>query len=154
MHKIAYIIPICKALRSPLAFSRISSGYGMRKHPFLHTWRKHKGVDYAAPIGTHVRSVGDGVIEFAGKQRGYGNVLIVRHNGRYSTLYAHLKGFAPGVRRGVRVEQGETIAYVGQTGWATGPHLHFEFRVANVARNPLAVALPAALPGYRSKVPL
>ena len=133
-------------LRSPLQFSRVSSGFGMRRHPFLKDWRAHQGVDYAAPPGTLVRSVGDGVVELAGIKGGYGKVVIIRHQGHYSTLYAHLRGFASDVRRGTRVSQGETIGFVGQTGWATGPHLHYEFRIAGAARNPLAISLPAALP--------
>src|SRR5436190_5207412 len=131
-------------LRSPLEFSRISSGFGMRKHPIQKTWRTHQGTDYAAPSGTRVRATGDAVVEFAGAKGGYGNVVILRHNGQYSTVYAHLSRIA--VRRGARVGQSDTIGYVGQTGWATGPHLHYEFRVAGQARNPLAIALPAALP--------
>jgi len=133
-------------LRSPLEFSRITSGFGMRHHPFLQTWRAHAGVDYAAPAGTRVRAVGDGVVEFVGRQGGYGNVIMVRHQNNVVTVYAHLLGFVRGLRKGVQIAQGETIGAVGQTGWATGPHLHFEFRVAGEARNPLAVALPAALP--------
>jgi murein DD-endopeptidase MepM/ murein hydrolase activator NlpD len=133
-------------LRSPLEFSRISSGFGMRRHPFLQTWRQHKGVDYAAPTGTRVRAVGDGIVDFAGVRGGYGNVVILRHHGQYSTLYAHLSRFGAGVRRGARITQGDTIGFVGQTGWATGPHLHYEFLVAGEARNPFAIAMPAALP--------
>jgi murein DD-endopeptidase MepM/ murein hydrolase activator NlpD len=140
-------------LRAPLEFSRISSRFGMRKHPFLHTWRQHKGVDYAAPLGTKVRATADGVVEFAGRKGGYGNVVILRHSGRYSTVYGHLRGFAHGIHRGVRVEQAEIIGFVGQTGWATGPHLHYEFRIAGVARNPLAVALPAAVPVPARELP-
>ena len=133
-------------LRSPLEFSRISSGFGMRHHPFLQTWRAHKGVDYAAPAGTRVRTVGDGVIDFVGQQGGYGNVVIVRHPGNITTVYAHLMGFTRGLRKGVNVAQGDIIGAVGQTGWATGPHLHYEWRASGEARNPLAVVLPAALP--------
>ena len=133
-------------LRSPLEYSRISSGFGMRHHPFLQTWRAHNGVDYAAPAGTRVRSVGDGIIDFVGQQGGYGNVIIVRHPGNITTVYAHLMGFTRGLRKGVSVAQGDIIGAVGQTGWATGPHLHYEFRTAGQARNPLAVVLPAALP--------
>jgi murein DD-endopeptidase MepM/ murein hydrolase activator NlpD len=133
-------------LRSPLEFSRVSSGFGMRLHPFLQSWRAHKGVDYAAPIGTRVRSVGDGVVDLAGRNGGYGNMVVVRHQGQYSTVYAHLSGFARGIRKGARVAQGEALGFVGQTGWATGPHLHYEFRIAGEARNPLTLALPAALP--------
>ena len=133
-------------LRSPLEYSRISSGFGMRQHPFLQTWRAHNGVDYAAPSGTRVRAVGDGVIDFVGSQNGYGNVIIVRHPGNITTLYGHLLGFTRGLHKGVNVAQGDIIGAVGQTGWATGPHLHYEFRTAGQARNPLAVVLPAALP--------
>jgi murein DD-endopeptidase MepM/ murein hydrolase activator NlpD len=131
-------------LRSPLEFSRVSSGFGMRRHPIQSSWRSHKGVDYAAPMGTRVRAVGDAVVEFAGAKGGYGNVVILRHNGQYSTVYAHLSRIA--VRRGARIAQTDTVGYVGQTGWATGAHLHYEFRVAGEARNPLSIALPAALP--------
>ena len=133
-------------LRSPLEFSRISSGFGMRHHPFLQTWRAHNGVDYAAPAGTRVRAVGDGVVEFVGRQGGYGNVVMIRHQTNVITVYAHLLGFVRGLRKGVQVAQGEIIGAVGQTGWATGPHLHYEFRVSGQARNPLAVVLPAAVP--------
>ena len=133
-------------LRSPLEYSRISSGFGMRNHPILQQWRAHKGVDYAAPIGTRVRATGDGVVDFAGQRNGYGNVVVLRHNGGFSTYYAHLNGFARGVRRGVRVAQGDIIGYVGQSGWATGPHLHYEFHVRNEYRNPLTLAMPAANP--------
>jgi murein DD-endopeptidase MepM/ murein hydrolase activator NlpD len=131
-------------LRSPLEFSRVSSGFGMRNHPIARAWRKHTGVDYAAPTGTRVRAVGDAVVEFAGVKGGYGNAVLLRHNGQYSTLYAHLSRIA--VRRGSRVAQNDTIGFVGQTGWATGPHLHYEFLVAGQARNPLSVALPSAQP--------
>lgn len=133
-------------LRSPLEFSRISSGFAMRFHPILREWRAHKGVDYAAPTGTHVKATADGTVEFAGWQSGYGNVITVRHHGGFSTSYAHLSRIAGGVRKGARVQQGDVIGRVGQTGWATGPHLHYEFRVNNEVRNPLTIALPAALP--------
>lgn len=133
-------------LRSPLEFSRVSSGFGMRRHPIVNTWRAHKGVDYAAPVGTRVRAVGDAVVDFAGEKGGYGKVVILRHHGQYATLYAHLSRLAPGMRRGQRVGQGDTIGFVGQTGWATGPHLHYEFRIGGEARNPQAIAMPAALP--------
>jgi murein DD-endopeptidase MepM/ murein hydrolase activator NlpD len=133
-------------LRSPLEYSRISSGFGMRRHPFLQGWRAHAGVDFAAPIGTRVRAAGDGVVEFAGIKPGYGNVVILRHRGVYSTVYAHLSRFVPGMRRGMQVAQGDFIGYVGQTGWATGPHLHYEFRVGGQSRNPYTVAMPAGQP--------
>jgi len=136
-------------LRSPLEFSRISSGFGMRQHPFLHSWRAHQGVDYAAPAGTRVRAVGDGVIEFAGRQNGYGNIVILRHDSIRTTVYGHLRSFGSGIRAGARVRQGDTIGLVGQTGWATGPHLHYEFRISGTARNPLSVPLPAGAPVAR-----
>jgi len=139
-------------LRSPLEFSRVTSGFGMRHHPFLQTWRAHNGVDYAAPAGTRVRAVGDGIVEFVGRQGGYGNVIMIRHQVNVVTVYAHLLGFVRGLRKGQHVAQGETIGAVGQTGWATGPHLHYEFRVAGEARNPLAVVLPAALPVAASEM--
>lgn len=134
-------------LRSPLEFSRVTSGFSSaRFHPILQTWRAHKGVDYGAPIGTRVKATGDGIVEFVGKQGGFGNLVIIRHQGRFTTHYGHLNGFASGIRKGVRVSQGDIIGYVGQTGWATGPHLHYEFRINDVQQNPLAVALPSAPP--------
>jgi len=141
-------VPLQRAfLRAPLAFSRVTSGFSLaRFHPILNTWRAHKGVDYAAPIGTPVRATANGTVILAGRQEGYGNVIHLRNQGQYSTLYAHLSAFAKGVKPGARVKQGEVIGYVGQTGWATGPHLHYEFRVANVQRDPLAIALPSAEP--------
>jgi murein DD-endopeptidase MepM/ murein hydrolase activator NlpD len=138
-------------LRSPLEFSRVSSGFGMRKHPLHKTWMAHKGIDYAAPIGTRVRAAGNGFVEFAGEKGGYGNVVILRHSGQYSTVYAHMSRIA--VRRGARVEQNDTIGFVGQTGWATGPHLHYEFRVGGQARNPLSIAMPAAAPVTAQDLP-
>jgi murein DD-endopeptidase MepM/ murein hydrolase activator NlpD len=140
-------------LRSPLEFSRVSSGFGMRMHPIKQEWRAHRGIDYAAPSGTRIRSVGDGVVEFAGPQGGYGNMVVLRHNGQLSTAYAHLSRVGPGVRRGARIGQGDTVGFVGQTGWATGPHLHFEFRVGNEARNPLAISLPPAQPVAAQELP-
>jgi len=134
-------------LRSPMEFSRITSGFSnARFHPILQTWRAHRGVDYAAPIGTPVRATGNGKVVFVGVQNGYGRVIQLQHSGAYSTVYAHLSRFASQVRPGARVAQGEVIGYVGQTGWATGPHLHYEFRVANQARNPLTLALPGGEP--------
>jgi murein DD-endopeptidase MepM/ murein hydrolase activator NlpD len=131
-------------LRSPLEFSRVSSGFGMRRHPIAQAWRKHEGIDYAAPTGTRVRAVGDGVVEHAGLKGGYGKVVIIRHNGQFATVYAHLSRV--NVQRGQRVAQNDTIGAVGQTGWATGPHLHYEFRVGGQARNPFSIAMPAANP--------
>jgi len=125
-------------LTSPMAFSRVTSGFSMRFHPILQTWRAHLGVDYGATTGTPVRTVGDGVVEFAGAQNGYGNVVMVKHDGSNSTLYAHLSKI--NVRPGQRVQQGENVGLVGATGWATGPHLHFEFRVNGVHKDPLTLA--------------
>lgn len=140
-------------LRSPLEFSRVTSGFGMRRHPIARAWRKHQGIDYGAPTGTRVRAVGDGVVEFAGLKGGYGRVVILRHQGQYSTLYAHLSRFASGLRRGARVEQNDTIGFVGQTGWATGPHLHYEFHIAGQARNPHTIAMPSSKPVAASELP-
>jgi murein DD-endopeptidase MepM/ murein hydrolase activator NlpD len=131
-------------LRSPLEFSRVSSGFGMRMHPIAKAWRAHQGIDYAAPTGTRVRSVGDAVVDYAGPRGGYGKVVILRHHGQYTTVYAHLSRIA--VKRGARIAQNDTIGFVGQTGWATGPHLHYEFRIAGQARNPFSITMPAALP--------
>jgi murein DD-endopeptidase MepM/ murein hydrolase activator NlpD len=131
-------------LRSPLEFSRVSSGFGMRRHPIARAWMQHQGIDYAAPTGTRVRAVGDGIVEHAGLKGGYGKVVIIRHHAQYSTVYAHLSRI--NVHRGQRVAQNDTIGAVGQTGWATGPHLHYEFRIAGQARNPFSIAMPAALP--------
>jgi len=125
-------------LASPMEFSRVTSTFGMRMHPFLHAWKLHEGVDYGAPIGTPIRAVGDGVIDFAGWQNGYGNVVEVRHSIHRSTLYAHMSRID--VKRGQHVEQGQHIGAVGATGWATGPHLHFEVRVDGVQQDPLIMA--------------
>jgi murein DD-endopeptidase MepM/ murein hydrolase activator NlpD len=125
-------------LASPMEFSRVTSGFAMRFHPIHQTWRRHLGVDYAAPTGTPVRSVGDGVVEFAGRQGGYGNVVKVKHTNDRSTLYAHLSRID--VRNGQRIEQGTRIGAVGSTGWSTGPHLHFEFRVNGEHQDPLRIA--------------
>jgi murein DD-endopeptidase MepM/ murein hydrolase activator NlpD len=134
-------------LRSPMEFSRVTSGFTMaRLHPILHSMRAHKGTDFAAPIGTPVRATADGVVTFAGQQNGYGNVIMIKHDGRYSTVYAHLSRFAAATHDGARVHQGDTIGFVGQTGWATGPHLHYELRVDGEPRDPLTVALPVARP--------
>ncbi|MEG0537796.1 MAG: peptidoglycan DD-metalloendopeptidase family protein [Comamonas sp.] len=125
-------------LSTPVEFSRISSGFSMRKHPILNTWRKHLGTDFAAPTGTKVRTVGDGSIEFAGWQNGYGNVIYVKHaNTSHVTVYAHLSRID--VKKGQSVEQGQFIGAVGTTGWSTGPHLHFEFRVNGAHQDPQTV---------------
>jgi murein DD-endopeptidase MepM/ murein hydrolase activator NlpD len=134
-------------LRAPLSFRRISSGFGGRRHPILGTFRRHQGTDYAADAGTPVRSIGDGVVIAAGTRGGYGNMIDVRHSNGMVTRYGHLRGFAKGVRSGTRVAMGETIGYVGMTGLATGPHLHFEVIVNGVARNPrTALELKAGPP--------
>ena len=140
--------PLRKAfLRSPVELSRVTSGFTMaRFNPVLLTWRAHKGVDYAAPMGTPVRATADARVSFAGTQNGYGNVIELQHRGAFSTLYAHLSALAPQVKQGARVMQGDVIGYVGQTGWATGPHLHYEFRVDGEQHNPLTVALPNGEP--------
>jgi murein DD-endopeptidase MepM/ murein hydrolase activator NlpD len=118
----------------------------MRRHPIFQQWRTHRGVDYGAPAGTRVKATGDGVVSFAGRRNGYGNLIVLRHFGGYSTYYAHLRNFARGMRAGSRVVQGEIIGYVGQTGWASGPHLHYEFHLHNQNRNPLIMVFPAAQP--------
>jgi murein DD-endopeptidase MepM/ murein hydrolase activator NlpD len=133
-------------LKSPLEFSRISSGFSMRVHPISGQWKAHKGVDFAAPSGTPIRAAGDGTIEFLGTQNGYGNVIAIKHWNHYSTLYGHMSRFASGITRGSKVSQGDIIGYVGATGWATGPHLHYEFRVNNEPRNPLSIDVPNAQP--------
>lgn len=125
-------------LASPMEFSRVTSGFKMRLHPILQTLRAHQGVDYGAPKGTPVRSVGDGVVEFAGIQRGFGNVVKLKHRNNYTTVYAHLSRI--NVRKGASISQGQTVGAVGSTGMATGPHLHFEFLVNGKHRDPLAMA--------------
>jgi len=125
-------------LTSPVEFSRISSGFKMRFHPILQKWRAHLGTDFAAPTGTAVRTVGDGTVDFAGVQNGYGNVIYVKHRNQHVTVYAHLSRID--VRKGQSVEQGQTIGAVGATGWATGPHLHFEFRVDGQHQDPMVIA--------------
>ncbi|WP_313951235.1 M23 family metallopeptidase [Accumulibacter sp.] len=134
-------------LRSPIEFSRITSGFsGARFHPILRTWRAHKGVDYGAPAGAGIVAVADGIVATAESQRGYGNLIVLKHQGNYSTAYGHLKNFAKGIRKGAHVRQGDTIGYVGQTGLATGPHLHYEFRVKDKQVDPLAISLPRTIP--------
>ena len=134
-------------LRTPVDFTRISSRFNPnRKHPIFKTSRPHRGVDYAAPRGTPIRSSGDGKVIFAGRKGGYGKAVIVQHGQKYTTLYAHMNKIKPGMKRGKRVKQGQTVGYVGSTGYATGPHLHYEFRVNGVHRNPLTVPLPQARP--------
>ena len=134
-------------LRSPVDFARVSSRFNLRrKHPVLNTIRAHKGVDYAAGTGTKIKASGEGKIIFRGKKGGYGNVVILQHGGNITTLYAHMKAFKRGQRVGTRVKQGQVIGFVGSSGLATGPHLHYEFRVNGVHKNPLKVKLPQAAP--------
>ena len=134
-------------IRTPVKYTRISDPFNMRRlHPILHTIRPHKGVDYAAPRGTPIKATGDGTISFLGQKGGYGNVIVIKHNWRYTTLYGHLSHFATGVHVGSHVKQNQIIGYVGSTGLATGPHLHYEFRINGIHRNPVRVKLPQAKP--------
>jgi murein DD-endopeptidase MepM/ murein hydrolase activator NlpD len=133
-------------LKSPLEFSRISSGFGMRSHPISGNWKQHKGTDFAAAAGTPIRAAGDGVIDFAGVQGGYGNVIVIKHWANYSTAYAHMSRFGAGMKKGAKVSQGDIIGYVGSTGWSTGAHLHYEFRVAGEAKDPNKLNITAQAP--------
>ena len=134
-------------LRSPLEFSRVTSSFSSsRLHPVLGYARAHTGVDFGAPTGTRVKATGDATVEFAGRRGGYGNLVILRHQNGYETYYGHLSAFAPGIRQGRAVSQGDVIAYVGATGVATGPHLHYEVRIAGKPYNPLSVKLPGSPP--------
>lgn len=133
--------------RTPVHFSRISSRFNPnRKHPVLKTNRPHRGVDYAAARGTPILATGDGKVDFVGTKGGYGRTVVLSHGGKYTTLYAHMSRYRKGLKRGKRIKQGQTIGYIGSSGLATGPHLHYEFRVNGVHRNPLTVALPKAEP--------
>ncbi|MGZ3182609.1 MAG: peptidoglycan DD-metalloendopeptidase family protein [Telluria sp.] len=133
-------------LKSPLEFSRISSGFSMRVHPVFGNWKQHKGIDFAASLGTPIRASGDGVVDFQGVSSGYGNLVVLKHWNNYSTAYAHMSRFAPGIHKGSKVTQGQVIGFVGATGWATGPHLHYEFRVAGQAVDPSKVNVTAQAP--------
>ncbi len=150
--KFAYYTPEGKSLhksflRSPLEFTRISSSFNTgRYHPILQRIKAHKGVDMAAPTGTRVKASGDGIVEFVGRKGGYGNVIVLKHANGINTLYGHLSRFAAGLRRGLHVSQSDIIGYVGMTGLATGPHLHYEFLVDKVHHNPMTVALPLSVP--------
>ena len=126
-------------LRNPVRFSRISSGFGARRHPVLGTVRNHQGTDYAANPGTEIRAIGDGVVVRAGWHNGYGNVIDIRHPNRYVSRYGHMRGFAKGIHAGARVNREQVIGYVGSTGLSTGPHLHFEVHVNGVQKNPRVV---------------
>lgn len=134
-------------LRTPVKFGRVSSRFNLRRrHPILHRIRAHRGVDYAAASGTPVRATGDGKVIHVGRKGGYGRTVILRHGSTYTTLYAHLRRYAKGLRSGKHVRQGQIIGYVGRSGLATGPHLHYEFRVRGRHRNPLTIKLPKAAP--------
>jgi murein DD-endopeptidase MepM/ murein hydrolase activator NlpD len=134
-------------LSAPVDFARISSGFDShRKHPILNRIRAHNGVDYAARTGTPVKSTGDGEVIFIGGKGGYGKAMIIRHGEHYETVYAHLSDFKDGLESGDLVKQGDVIGYIGQTGLATGPHLHYEFRVDGVHRNPETLDLAQSLP--------
>jgi len=134
-------------LRSPLEYTRVSSGFSKsRFHPVLNKWRSHNGVDFAAPTGTKVKATADGVIAFAGREGGYGNVIKINHQGRNTTVYGHLSRFARNLHKGQRVTQGQVIGYVGKTGLASGPHLHYEYKINGKHQNPMRVALPEATP--------
>ncbi|QEY60465.1 peptidoglycan DD-metalloendopeptidase family protein [Pseudomonas sp. C27(2019)] len=139
-------------IRTPVDFARISSRFSNgRKHPILNKIRAHKGVDYAAPRGTPIKAAGDGRVTLAGRKGGYGNTVVIKHGQRYQTLYAHMQGFAKGIRSGSTVKQGQIIGYIGTTGLSTGPHLHYEFRVNGVHVDPLSHKLPAADPIHASE---
>ena len=134
-------------IRAPVDFTRVSSNFNpRRRHPILNTIRAHRGVDYAAPRGTPIKAAGDGKVIFRGAKNGYGNTVILQHGGNITTLYAHMSGFAASARLGTRVRQGQTIGFVGATGLATANHLHYEYRVNGVHRNPRTVQLPQAEP--------
>ncbi|MBW8329565.1 MAG: peptidoglycan DD-metalloendopeptidase family protein [Thiobacillus sp.] len=134
-------------LRSPLEFSRVTSSFSnSRKHPVFGFHRAHTGVDFGAPTGTRVKATGDATVVFAGRRGGYGNLVILRHSNGYETYYAHLSAFASGIRTGRAVSQGQVIAYVGSTGASTGPHLHYEVRIAGRPQNPMAIKLPGSPP--------
>lgn len=155
--KMQYFTPEGKSLhksflRSPLEFTRVSSGFSLaRYHPVLQRVRAHKGVDMAAPTGTRVKASGDATVSFVGRKGGYGNVIVLKHQQGISTVYGHLSRFAPGLRVGKKVSQGEIIGFVGMTGVATGPHLHYEFLLNGQHRDPMKVALPKANPIDSSK---
>ncbi len=139
-------------LRTPVDFTRISSRYNPdRLHPIFKTKRPHRAVDYAAPMNTPIKAAGDGRVKFSGWQNGYGNVVFIEHPNNIVTIYAHANKLA-GLKKGQKVRQGQVIAYVGKTGWATGPHLHYEFRVNGVHRNPMTVKLPDAAPIAKSEM--
>lgn len=150
--KIAYYRPDGESLkrgflRTPIKLARVTSNFAKRRlHPIKKIWKAHKGVDYGAKTGTPIVATGDGIVQYAGRKGGYGNTVILRHAGSYTTLYAHMSRYGKGIRTGKRVIQGQTIGYVGSTGWATGPHLHYEFRINGHHKNPLKVEFPRTEP--------
>jgi len=134
-------------LRSPIKFARVTSKFSKKRfHPVLKKWKAHKGVDYGAPMKTPIMATGDGIVTLAGSKKGYGKTVIIRHGHKYQTLYAHMNSYAKGIKAGARVKQGDVIGYVGKTGWTTGPHLHYEFRLNGIHQNPLTVELPKSAP--------
>lgn len=140
-------------IRNPIDFARVSSKFNSgRIHPIFKKIRPHNGTDYSAKIGTPIKTTGDGLVEFVGKQNGYGNVIIVNHGRGYTTLYAHMNGFQKGISKGTKVSQGQVIGYVGMTGYSTGPHLHYEFKINGIAKNSLSVDLPIAQPLNNKKL--
>lgn len=130
-------------MRTPVNGARLSSGFGKRKHPILGFTKMHRGTDFAAPTGTPIMAAGDGVVDYIGRNGSYGKYIRIRHNSTYKTAYAHMSGFKRGLTKGARVKQGQTIGYIGMTGRATGPHLHYEVLENNRQRNPMSVKLPA-----------
>ena len=140
-------------IRTPVNYTRISSKFTTgRYHPVLHRIRAHKGVDYAAPIGTPIKATGNGVVKDVGWKSGYGNTVVIQHGQKYTTLYGHLNSFAKNMYTGKKINQGQTIGYVGMTGLATGPHLHYEFHINGVHVDPLSVKLPTADPLSNSEL--
>ena len=140
-------------LRAPLDFAYVSSHFNPnRRHPILNTIRAHNGVDYAAKRGTPIRSTGEGVIQSVGWKSGYGRTIVIRHGGEITTLYAHLEKYHPSISKGIKISQGQTIGFVGDSGLATAPHLHYEFRIGEKRTDPLKVALPSASPLAQSKM--
>ncbi|MDG2347156.1 MAG: peptidoglycan DD-metalloendopeptidase family protein, partial [SAR86 cluster bacterium] len=140
-------------LRAPLDFAYVSSHFNPnRKHPILNKIRAHNGVDYAAKRGTPIRATGEGVIESVGWKGGYGRTIVIRHGGEITTLYAHMDKYHPAITKGGKVKQSQTIGYVGDSGLATAPHLHYEFRIGEKRTNPLKVALPSAEPLEKSVI--
>ena len=133
-------------MKTPINGARLSSGFGMRKHPIKGFSAMHKGVDFGAPTGTPIFAAGDGVLEKVGWINGYGRYILIRHNSTYKTAYAHMSGWAKGIRRGARVYQGQVIGYVGSTGNSTGPHLHYEILINGKQVNPLKVRMPSGKP--------